>query len=144
MSETLRGLTIQQPWASAVAAGAKMIENRTWGTKHRGPLVIHAGKTRPAHLALTDDRIAALWPDAVDRRWPKGVLLCVAELVDCHADQGCCRPWGEGSFVNRTTGALERTVYHWVLEDVRPVQRVALKGSLGLLRISADLVRRLS
>lgn len=40
---TLRALTIRQPWAWAIIHGGKDIENRSWNTKHRGPLVIHAG-----------------------------------------------------------------------------------------------------
>jgi activating signal cointegrator 1 len=38
-------LTLTQPWASLVAAGAKQIETRSWATAHRGVLLIHAAKT---------------------------------------------------------------------------------------------------
>lgn len=39
-------LTIKQPWASAIMAGLKRVENRTWRTDYRGPLAIHAGLSR--------------------------------------------------------------------------------------------------
>lgn len=38
-------LTLWQPWASLIAIGAKWIETRSWSTRYRGPLAIHAAKT---------------------------------------------------------------------------------------------------
>lgn len=38
-------LTVKQPWASAIMAGLKRVENRTWRTDYRGPLAIHAGSS---------------------------------------------------------------------------------------------------
>lgn len=43
----MKALTIRQPWASLIAEGVKTIETRSWATKHRGPLAIHASKRRP-------------------------------------------------------------------------------------------------
>jgi len=40
----MKALTIRQPWASLIAAGVKTIETRSWSTRYRGPLAIHAGK----------------------------------------------------------------------------------------------------
>lgn len=42
----MKALTIRQPWAALIAAGVKTIETRSWPTKHRGPLAIHAGKAK--------------------------------------------------------------------------------------------------
>lgn len=43
----MKALSLRQPWAWLVAAGYKTIETRTWGTKYRGLLLIHAsGKWR--------------------------------------------------------------------------------------------------
>jgi tetratricopeptide (TPR) repeat protein len=46
MSEDLRCLAIRQPWAWAVVAGAKSIENRSWSTPHRGQVVIQASSSK--------------------------------------------------------------------------------------------------
>ncbi len=43
----MKVLRLTQPWASLVAIGAKKIETRSWGTKYRGPLAIHAAKGFP-------------------------------------------------------------------------------------------------
>lgn len=57
-------LSIRQPWAWAVAAGLKTVENRNWnrltaGYGHRGPFAVHAsqGMTR-AEYELARDYMA--------------------------------------------------------------------------------------
>lgn len=39
-----KALTLWQPWATLVVLGAKVFETRSWNTKYRGELFIHAGK----------------------------------------------------------------------------------------------------
>ena len=38
----MKVITLTQPWATLVAIGAKRIETRSWPTRYRGPLAIHA------------------------------------------------------------------------------------------------------
>ena len=40
----MKCISILQPWASLVALGHKRIETRSWNTKYRGELLIHASK----------------------------------------------------------------------------------------------------
>lgn len=40
----MRALSIMQPWASLIVRGIQKVENRSWSTAHRGPLLIHAPK----------------------------------------------------------------------------------------------------
>lgn len=47
----MKALTICQPYADLICLPddddrAKRVENRTWSTNYRGPLLIHAGKSR--------------------------------------------------------------------------------------------------
>jgi hypothetical protein len=42
----MKALTICQPYAHLVVRGEKLVENRRWSTRYRGPLAIHAGKSR--------------------------------------------------------------------------------------------------
>lgn len=37
-------LSIRQPWAWLIVHGHKPLENRTWGTKFRGRIAVHAAK----------------------------------------------------------------------------------------------------
>ena len=40
----MKVLTIKQPWATLIMQGNKRFEFRSWQTKYRGDLLIHAGK----------------------------------------------------------------------------------------------------
>lgn len=40
----MKVLTIKQPWATLIMQGDKRFEFRSWKTKYRGDLLIHAGK----------------------------------------------------------------------------------------------------
>lgn len=39
----MEAITVLEPWASLIACGAKKIETRSWATKYRGKIAIHAG-----------------------------------------------------------------------------------------------------
>lgn len=40
----MKALSIRQPWAWLIVNGHKPLENRSWRTLFRGPLLIHAAK----------------------------------------------------------------------------------------------------
>lgn len=39
---SMKALSIKQPWLHAILTEGKRIENRTWQTKHRGWIALHA------------------------------------------------------------------------------------------------------
>ena len=41
----MKVITVKQPYATLIAEGLKKYEFRTWNTKYRGDILIHAGKT---------------------------------------------------------------------------------------------------
>lgn len=70
-------LTVRQPFAWAIIHGNKLIENRSWPTNYRGPLVIHSATTR---------KFGSTWPvekhppfDTLDYR----AFIGVVDLIDC-------------------------------------------------------------
>jgi activating signal cointegrator 1 len=51
----MKALSLTQPWASLVAIGAKQIETRSWSTRYRGRVAIHAAASFPVtarHLCV--------------------------------------------------------------------------------------------
>lgn len=40
----IKTISLWQPWATLIAIGAKTLETRSWATKYRGLLAIHAAK----------------------------------------------------------------------------------------------------
>ncbi len=53
--DTVRTLSMTDPWGTLVALGAKKIETRSWPTPYRGPLAIHSAKTLPPKAAACCD-----------------------------------------------------------------------------------------
>ncbi len=74
----LKALTVCQPYAEEIVRPSKWVENRTWYTAYRGPLLIHAGKSR-AWLMDTDDELEHRY----GRRLEFGALVGIVNLVDC-------------------------------------------------------------
>ncbi len=52
----MKAISIHQPWADLIVFGHKDIENRSWTTRYRGRMLIHAGLTvdRDAVLDVRD------------------------------------------------------------------------------------------
>lgn len=134
-AEPMRALSIMQPWAAAIAYGAKRTENRTW----RAPrwiigetIAIHAGKR--ADLGARPP-VGEAWPG---RRMHLGSVIAVAVVAACHlspdfggtcgATRPLCSPWSVAD------------QYHWLLADVRPLaEPVPCRGMLGLWRLPDEV-----
>ena len=54
VGETMKALSIKPPWAGLILAGIKDIENRTWKTAYRGPLLIHTEGAIRGKVDLVD------------------------------------------------------------------------------------------
>ena len=125
ISNEVRALSIRQPWVEAILSAAKTVENRTWTTPWRGWLVIHAAQRWDA----AGQHALDLLGHPVDRdHAATGCYLGAVELVDVHADTGCCRPWGQPQ------------QFHWQLRHPhRFAASVTGPGRLGLFRPRAEL-----
>jgi len=108
----VRAITVKQPYAELIIAGAKTVENRSWQIKHRGLLAIHAGRDRRVLRSL------GLKP----HRFVLGAVIGLVELVDIVEDH--TSPWATD----------ER--YHWVLVNPRRLlEPVVLRGEMGLFTV---------
>ena len=111
----MKVLTVRQPWASLIVAGIKDIENRSWSTKYRGKLGIHAGMRVDMEALEEHGHLLG------DQPVPRGALIGSVTLVDCI--QGSKSPWAD------------RGLWHWVLRDARTlVHPRKMDGRLGLWR----------
>ncbi len=112
----MKALSLRQPWASMIADGRKTIETRTWRTRYRGPLAIHASAHPYEYL-------------------PTGGILAVAWLYDC-------RPM-EAADEDAACIALYEGAYAWLLANVQPVELIRCKGRLGLWTLADDILAML-
>jgi hypothetical protein len=78
-------LTIRQPWAWAIIHGGKDVENRSWSTKHRRPLLIHAGSAFEPRGYETVQQLATQQPPPPSELI-HGAIIGVVGLVDCVRD----------------------------------------------------------
>ena len=71
----MKVLTIKEPWASLIVNGYKKYEFRSWKTKYRGKILIHAG------MSLEKD--AAKRFSEYNLEYYKGAIIGEATITDC-------------------------------------------------------------
>ncbi|MBA8952103.1 hypothetical protein ACFQU9_06435 [Actinomadura namibiensis] len=129
----VQAISVQQPWAFAIARGGKSVCNQPLPTAYRGPVLIHASMR--VDLKACDSPLVqrAGW-NPRDPLATLGAVIAVAEVVDvCSAtatNGSCdCGPWAE-------PGA-----HHWRLAEVLPLPRpVVALGRPGLWEPQPTLV----
>lgn len=124
----MKALTVQQPWAWAIVAGHKLIENRGQRTHHRGRIAVHAARRYDlGAVEWIGDKTGIAVPEDLVR----GAVIGEVSIVDCIAEgeasppmdmQG--DPWG-----------VCFPGFKWILADpVAYENPVLAKGQLGLWR----------
>ena len=118
-------LVVRQPWAWLIVHGYKDIENRSWRTRYRGPLLIQSAASQPS-----DENLAAARRRRVKlpAEFETGGIVGMVQVMDCV--EASRSKWFEGPF-------------GWVLSDPRPLPFVSHKGRLGLFEAEKKLLRRL-
>jgi len=108
------------------------VENRRWSTRYRGPLLIHAGKSREWLEVEEDDR--ADWPSRYGIAFPPaqelvfGALLGVVELV------------GVGEFNPGDADPFASGPYCWYLRNPRAfAEPVPYRGRQMLFDVPAEV-----
>ena len=71
----MKVITLKQPYATLVAEGLKEYEFRTWKTKYRGEILIHAGKGI--------DKEAMKRYEYLNLSYPSGCIIARVNLTDC-------------------------------------------------------------
>ena len=161
----MKALSMWQPWASAVAFGSKRIETRSWATKYRGPLAIHAARRcvkgelihyaccwnwkGALHQVLLGDQPREYLHEAL----PFGAIVAVCALVDIRStgtftqqelDVLRMPPGLQGelySWTERQMGDFSLGRYGWVLERIRMVDPpVPFRGRQGLFNVPDELI----
>ena len=137
----MKAITIKQPWATLIALGEKKFETRSWATKHRGPLAIHAGKSIDKE-ACEDSWIKGVLAEHGITSWkqlPTGVVLATTELIDCHkvgATIGHASVLESGTIVlglEVAFGDYTKGRFAWELTNLQVLaEPVPAKGQLSL------------
>jgi hypothetical protein len=112
-------LSIRQPWAHLIVAGIKQIENRTWTTRYRGPLLIHAGQLWHDETIADIERRHRI---AIPRDLQLGGIVGIVDLVDVVTQSD--DPYFYGPF-------------GFVLENARLLSFTPMRGRLGIWKTTS-------
>ena len=126
----MKVLTLKQPWATLVAEGIKKYEFRSWKTKYRGKILIHAG--------AGIDKEAIRQYENMDLKFPSRKIVAIAEIIDCLElnEQLNKNIIAEN---NIAYGTKVRTGYAWKLENIKKINyNHEVNGQLGLWNIDLD------
>lgn len=130
----MKTLSVKQPWAAALVYGVKLIEIRTWHTKYRGPLLIHASKE---YDYVGEKALASFMPMLKKHGVHQGGIIGQVELV-------LVKPY---MTIQDWIGDLKRhrcpvgwyqppskktAMYGWLIDKPQPLQFTAVDGQLGL------------
>src|SRR3989337_1495911 len=128
----LLALAVRHAVSDWIVLGLKDIEIRTWATKYRGRLLIHAG--------TTFDRVA-MWRFPMETV-PRGAIIGSVKLADIL--RFTRKTWKEEGDRHLDTGQFPlETAYAWILEDQRPFSEpIPYKGALKLFRVDSEPVRQ--
>ena len=123
----MKAITIKQPFATLIAEGLKEYEFRTWKTKYRGDILIHAGKGVDKAAM---ERFAYL-----NLNYPLGCFVAKAAITDCvEVDDEMREALRRKNFAiyEGTTEDNSWHGYGFKLENVEKIDPVLANGKLGL------------
>ena len=123
----MKAISIQQPWAWAIFHG-KPVENRTWSTSYRGPLLIHVGKKIDVRGWY---EFLKLWepyglPVPEPRAMERGGFIGIVDLIDCVHQHDS--PWFFGP-------------RGLVFANPRRIDFVPYPGKLGIFEVPEGVVK---
>jgi hypothetical protein len=119
----MKALSLIQPWASLIHDGRKTIETRSWSTKYRGELAIHA--------SMKVDKEACKQFGYDPKTIERGKILCIVTLMNCvQFPSPLAKPDEYGDF----TAGRYGWILHYLIKLSAPIHA---KGSLGLWNFDA-------
>ena len=125
----MKALSFRQPWAELILQGRKTVDLRTYPTRYRGPLAIHASKTVEREACLR----YGLDPDGLTTGGIVGVVELVEVVLLTEDDYN--RRQAE-----HLAGRSYRAGLHgWVLRDPRRLpEPVPARGRMSLFNIELN------
>lgn len=121
----MKALSIRQPWADAIIWHGKDVENRSWPTNFRGPVLIHAGKAWGRDEQSDVEFVEGLSGAVMTKNPNLGGIVGQAEIVDCVTDMDS--EWFFGQF-------------GFVLRNAEPLPFRRCRGALGFFTPNFDIV----
>ena len=130
-----KALSLKQPFAWLIANGYLLVDDRTWGTQYRGPVLIHASKGLYKeyydYLKATTDI-----PLPAKDKLEYGGVVGISNLVLC------CRPGDLPESISREQrlhfGEVHQDYFGFLFEHATPLALMPCRGKLGMFEIDVD------
>ena len=138
----MKALSIRQPWAWAILYAGKRIENRTWSTNYRGPLLIHAARGMTSREYCD----AFIWMSGVELipknpngptdmpifdKLDRGGIVGKSYLIDIYHPH----EYSANAFPKEHLIWWDQNQYGWLLDKVEPLPFHPCRGRQGLFEV---------
>ena len=140
MTETIKVLSVRQPWAWLICSGIKDVENRSWRTNYRGRLYIHAGKqfdwdaapflqfTGEHHTAnLIYEHFCPYLRKLTSHLDEFGAIIGSVDLTGCIQN-------------SRSIWAMHG-LFHWEIRNAYLIKPIPLKGQLRIFEVKKEILQ---
>lgn len=114
----MRAISVRQPWAYLIVNGHKDIENRSWPTKIRERVLIHASQT-------IDEEAVKLY-GLENEHFNMGCIVGSVEITDCVTESES--RWFSGK-------------YGFVLKNPQKITPFKYKGKLNFFNVKEDILK---
>jgi len=152
----MKCISILQPWASLVVTkdpktgkAYKQIETRSWNTKHRGPLLIHASKRKiPVGVIEASEWVVKYGiPAYQEEAYPTSAIIGMVNLVDTFPMETAGSVFQKMSDIGikdqdqeLAFGDYSADRYGWLLSDpIMFKNPIPCKGSLSIWNLPGEL-----
>ncbi len=126
----MKVLTIKEPFATLIMNKVKYIETRSWKTKYRGELYIHAGVAKIRKEVKERLDLSRLYDE---NNLNYGNIICKCNLIDCiYMDETFIEKIKKKDINNYISGHYEVGRYAWILDNIVPIKPIEVKGQLGI------------
>jgi len=145
----VKTISLLQPWATLMVIGAKKVETRSWNTRYRGPLLIHASKGLSAECRqLCKQDPFSLFINDVDDL-PRGAIIGMVNLKGTGPTERF-KSLGNGGGIyipnidqELAFGDYGPNRYGWYCEDaIQFKEPIPCKGALSIWEFSDHEILR--
>lgn len=133
----MKVITIKQPFATLIAKGYKEYEFRTWKTKYKGEILIHAGKGI--------DKKAMDKFKYLNLEYPSGCIIAKATITDCIPIDNEARKMLKEKDVILYSSTIKHTEwdgYGFKLENVVEIEPILVNGKLSLWDYEGEIYEK--
>ena len=144
--DSMKAISLLQPWASLVVMGIKTIETRNWATKHRGTILIHAGKSKAGSIFADDLPIKKHIYDFY--KLPFGACIGKVEIVDIiPADklEVSLDEMDTLTYERKAFGEYSDKRYAWILENASMLKTpISMSGMMSVWEVPSGFLELLN